>query len=113
MALTKSFNSDVQERAKSDPTFRRTLLRQSIDAILNSEMEVGYRLIRDYAGSVTYLDQIATELGLADDGVAWLFDAEVNVGGAQLIAVINAMLKREGMSLVTRRDIGPARGMLS
>ena len=109
MPTSRSFHDSMIDRAKSDPAFRRSLLRESTEAILNSEFDVGYRLIRDYMKSVSYLDQVSSDLGIEDDEVIGLFDPDSNIAGTQLVSVLILMLRHEGMALATRRQVGAIR----
>jgi hypothetical protein len=113
MPTSRSFHENMIDRAKSDPDFRRSLLRESTDAILNGEFDVGYRLIRDYMMSVSYLGQVGADLGVEEEEVVGLFDPDSNVAGTQLVAVLLLMLQHEGMALATRRQVGVVRRPLS
>lgn len=113
MPLTERFHTAIQKRARNDAAYRQSLLREGTDAILNGEFEVGYRLIGDYAGSVTYLDQVGEQIGLEDDAVLTLFDPDTNPGGSQLMAALIIMLHHEGLALSTRRQLGVGRRPLS
>jgi len=112
MPLTKPFHESIVELAKSDRGYRRELLRESVTAILNNEFGVGHSLIRDYVKSVRYLDALAKELDL-EDGVATLFDPDVNPSGIHLLSALSTMLREEGLSLTTRRQLDFSRPRLS
>ena len=47
MALTKDFRETVQARAKSDPAFRKGLLREALESYLSGEAMLGKELLRD------------------------------------------------------------------
>jgi len=112
MPHSKPFHESIVELAKSDRGYRRELLRESVTAILNNEFGVGHSLMRDYVKSVRYLDGMAKELDL-EDGIAVLFDPDVNPRGIQLLSALSAMLREEGLSLSTRRQLDLNRPRLS
>lgn len=112
MPHTKPFHESIVQLAKSDRGYRRELLRESVTAILNNEFGVGHSLMRDYVKSVRYLDALAKELDL-EDGVATLFDPDVNPSGIHLLSTLSAMLREEGLSLTTRRQLDFSRPRLS
>ncbi|WP_341703639.1 hypothetical protein [Ferrovibrio sp.] len=115
MPTSRSFHEGVIERARSDPDFRRSLLRESVDAMLNGELEVGHRLVRDYIRAADYIDSMAEDMELDADisAVINLFDPDVNIGGSKLLQALMTMLQKEGLSLTTRRQIGFSRRPLS
>ena len=48
MAVTRSFKTMVEEPLASDPGFRESLLRESAETMLASDMETGKAVLRDY-----------------------------------------------------------------
>ncbi len=115
MPSFRSFHEGVVERAKTDADFRRSLLRECVDGLLNREFDVSYRLAKDYIRSVGFVDKLADELELDGgvDGVVSLFDPEVNIEGNKLLLALLIMLQNEGLSLTTRRQLSLQRQRLS
>jgi hypothetical protein len=48
MPLTHDFKETIHARAQRDTAFRRTLLRESVECILNGDLETGKSVLRDY-----------------------------------------------------------------
>lgn len=48
MALTRSFTETVKARAQADVEFRRELLREALETLLEGELDVGKAVLRDY-----------------------------------------------------------------
>jgi len=115
MPSFRSFHDGVVERARIDADFRRSLLRECADLLLNQEFEVAHRLAKDYILSADYIDKMAEDLELngGADAVVNLFDPEVNVEGSRLLMALVFMLQHEGLSLTTRRQLIVGRQRLS
>lgn len=115
MPSFRSFHDGIIERAKSDTEFRRSLLRECADLLLNREFEVAHRLAKDYILSANYIEKLSEELELdgGAESVINLFDPEVNAGGNKLFAALIIMLQAEGLALSSRRQVGLTRRPLS
>jgi len=115
MPSFRSFHDGVVERARIDPEFRRSLLRECTDLLLNREFEVAHRLAKDYILSADYIDTMSDDLELdgGAEAVINLFDPEVNGGGNRLFLALIFMLQKEGLSLATRRQLAVGRRQLS
>jgi hypothetical protein len=115
MPSFRSFHDGVVERAKVDTDFRRSLLRECADLLLNREFDVAHRLAKDYIRSADYIDKMSEELELDGgvDAVVNLFDPEVNIEGSKLLLALIIMLQNEGLSLATRRQLAFDRRRLS
>lgn len=56
MPLTRDFRETVRDRAQRDPEFRRGLLEEALQAVLEGEPEVAEVLLRDYLSATVGLD---------------------------------------------------------
>lgn len=115
MPSFRSFHEGVVERAKVDAEFRRSLLRECTELLLNREFEVAHRLAKDYILSAHYIEKMAEELELdgGAEAVINLFDPEVNSEGNRLLLALMIMLQNEGLALAARRQISFDRRRLS
>jgi hypothetical protein len=48
MALTKTFRDTVRARAQKDSVFRRELLREALNALVEGDLETGKAILRNY-----------------------------------------------------------------
>lgn len=99
MPVARSFHKIVQARARRDAGFRRELLINAVEALIDDEHEVAYRLLDHYLSGVTYLEELSNVLLISSRNIRGLFNCEVNPGGVGMIAAINEMLRREGLEL--------------
>ena len=47
MPLTRDFKETVQARVRSDPEFRRALLKESVESLLEGDVDTGKAVLRD------------------------------------------------------------------
>jgi hypothetical protein len=51
MPLTHDVKETIRARAQRDPAFREALLRESIECILNGDLDIGKSVLRDLSAS--------------------------------------------------------------
>jgi hypothetical protein len=51
MPLTYDFKQTIRARAQRDSAFRQALLRESVECILNGDLETGKSVLRDYVNA--------------------------------------------------------------
>jgi hypothetical protein len=59
MALTRGFKENVKARVQRDPAFRRELLREGVETILNGDAETGKNVLRNYINATIGLGDLA------------------------------------------------------
>ena len=64
MALTRDFRETVQARAQRDARYRRGLLSDAIEALLNSENALGREILRDYINATLGFPALAERTGI-------------------------------------------------
>ena len=70
MALTHDVKETVRARAQREQAFRRALLREAVESILNGDLESGKAVLRDYVNAT-----VGFQNGARDDGATIAFDA--------------------------------------
>ena len=59
MPLTRDFKETVQARVRSDPEFRRALLKESVESLLEGDVDTGKAVLRDYINGREATNQAA------------------------------------------------------
>ena len=59
MALTRDFKETIKARVQRDPTFRRELLREGVETMLNGDVETGKTVLRDYINATVGFGELA------------------------------------------------------
>ncbi len=65
MALTKNFRVLVQKRMAAEPAFGKALFRESVDAMLASDVDTCKAILRDYIKATTGFERLGAEKGHA------------------------------------------------
>ncbi len=65
VALTKNFRVLVQKRMAAEPAFGKALFRESVDAMLASDVDTCKAILRDYIKATTGFERLGAEKGHA------------------------------------------------
>jgi hypothetical protein len=52
MPLTHDFKETIRSRVQSDTDFRRALLREAVECLINGDLTVGKSVLRDYIHAI-------------------------------------------------------------
>lgn len=58
MALTRDFKETVQARLTQDPEYRRELLREGVECLLEGDLDTGKSTLRDYINATTGFEEL-------------------------------------------------------
>jgi len=58
MALTRDFKETVRARAAQDRAFRRALLQEAIDAMLEGDVATGKAILRDFINATVGFEEL-------------------------------------------------------
>ncbi|MBZ5572161.1 MAG: transcriptional regulator [Acidobacteriia bacterium] len=59
MALTRDFKETIQARVRRDPAFRKELLREGVESLLEGDVETGKTILRDYINATVGFSELA------------------------------------------------------
>jgi DNA-binding phage protein len=59
MALTREFKLTVRARVQRDASFRKELLRESVESFLAGDVETGKTILRDYINATVGFEKLA------------------------------------------------------
>jgi len=107
MALTRDFRETVQARARRDPTFRKGLLSDALEAYLSGEATLGKELLRDYINATIGFPKLAAETGIHAKTLHHMFGADGNPTTNNLSQIVACLQRSEGVRL----EVRPARPM--
>ena len=99
MPLTRDFKETVQARVRSDPEFRRALLKESVDCLLEGDVDTGKSLLRDYINATIGFEALGRLTGKQPKSLMRMFGPDGNPQARNLFEVINHLQKREGIRL--------------
>ena len=99
MPLTRDFRTTVMERAQRDREFREELLRESLEAMLNGNPQVGKDMLRDLINATIGFDELARRVNKSPKSIMRMFSTNGNPYSNNLFSVIEAIRQEEGVRL--------------
>lgn len=99
MVLTRKFKETVQLRVQQDPEYRKELIIESINAFLNSDIDTGKTLLRNYLNATEAIPSIALELEQNEKSIRRMLGPKGNPTLKNFINLLGACKKREGLEL--------------
>jgi DNA-binding phage protein len=103
MAVTRSFKSMVEQRLASDPGFRESLLRESVDTMLAGDMETGKAVLRDYIKATIGFTALGESIGTPSKSLIRMFGPKGNPNADNLFRVLGHLQKHAGIQLHVAR----------
>ncbi len=99
MALTREFKETVKARAARDPEFRKALLVEAVELLLEGDVETGKALLRNYINATIGFEELADNVGSPPKSLMRMFSANGNPRADNLFSVIHHLQKATGVHL--------------
>jgi len=97
MAITRDFKETIQTRALKDPKFRKGLLTESIESMLEGDIETGKSLLRDYINATLGFEKLASMTDTPPKSLMRMFSAKGNPTAQNLFGVLHTLTKQENI----------------
>ena len=107
MPLTKSFRETVQARARRDVKFRKALLGEAMQELLDGNLEDGRAALRSCINATIGFEKLGTALGRSPKSLMRMFGPSGNPTAENLLAVIGLLQVETGVRLQVRA-VAPA-----
>ncbi|HEY7846271.1 MAG TPA: transcriptional regulator [Bradyrhizobium sp.] len=101
MSLTRNFRETVQARARRDVKFRKALLGEAMQALLDGNLE-GRAALRSCINATIGFDKLGAVLGRSPKSLMRMFGPSGNPTAENLLAVISALQAETGVRLQVR-----------
>lgn len=95
MALSRDFKETIKARAETDPAFRRALVEEASECLLNNEFDTAKALVRDYINATVGFEALAQEVGTPTKSLMRMFGPRGNPQAKSLLPVIALIRRRE------------------
>lgn len=102
MAVTKDFKERVQQRAQRDADFRRGLLTEAIECLLNDDLETGKCLIRDYIKATIGFEALAEQTNMKPKSIMRSLSSTGNPTSKNLFTILHSLQRNEGLQFMVR-----------
>ncbi|WP_025772398.1 helix-turn-helix domain-containing transcriptional regulator [Thioalkalivibrio sp. HK1] len=113
MALTKDFKDTVQARARRDPVFRKALLQEGVECLLEGDIGTGKAVLRDYINATIGFEALSSAFDKSSKSLMRMFGPKGNPQAGNLFAVIRYLQEREGVRLEVKARRVADRGDVS
>ena len=91
MVLTREFQETVAKRVQKDTRFRRALLIEAVDALLESDLATGKALLRDYINATIGFETLAEVLDKDSKSIHRMLGPKGNPRADNLFAIIKVL----------------------
>ena len=102
MPLTRSFRETVQARAQRDVKFRRALLGEAMQLLLDGQLDDGRSALRSCINATIGFEKLGIALGRLPKSLMRMFGPSGNPTAENLLAVIGLLQAESGVRLQVR-----------
>jgi hypothetical protein len=102
MPLTRSFRETVQARALRDVKFRKALLAEAMQALLDGNLGEGRSALRSCINATIGFEKLGTALGRSPKSLMRMFGPSGNPTAGNLLGVIGVLQQQTGVRLQVR-----------
>jgi len=97
MPLTQDFKETIRARAQRDPAFRKALLREAVECILNGDLGTGKAVLRDYVNATVGFQDLEKRTKIPAKSLMRMLGPKGSPSAANLTSILTALQKTEGV----------------
>jgi hypothetical protein len=97
MPLTHDFKETIQARAQRDPKFRLALLRESVECVINGDLETGKAVLRDYVNATMGFQKLEKRTRIPAKSLMRMLGPKGSPSASNLSSILTALQKNEGV----------------
>ncbi len=97
MPLTHDFKETIRARAQRDSAFRLALLRESVECILNGDLETGKLVLRDYVNATVGFRNLEKHTRIPIKSLMRMLGPKGSPSVANFTSILTALQKNEGV----------------
>ena len=99
MALTRAFKNTIMERAENDAQYRRGLLTEAVNEILEGNLDVGKAMLRDYINATITFPALARKLNKSSKSIHRMLGPTGNPRMDSIIGILKVLQDQEQIRL--------------
>jgi hypothetical protein len=99
VALTGSIRELIDGYIANDPKYRRALIEEAVEALLEGDVETGKTILRDYIKATDGFEKLGHAIGAQPKSLIRMFGPRGNPQARNLFGVIGYLQKRDGLRL--------------
>jgi DNA-binding phage protein len=97
MALTRDFKETIRARVARDPKFRKELLREGINSMIDGDIATGKTILRDYINATVGFTELAEATHIPSKSLMRMLGPTGNPRADNLFEVVSFLQQREGV----------------
>jgi DNA-binding phage protein len=95
MPLTRDFKETIKARTGRDPEFRRALIAEAVECLLDNDFETVKSILRNHIDATMGFDELAREVGTPPKSLMRMLGPRGNPQARSLLPVIAHIRRRE------------------
>jgi DNA-binding phage protein len=95
--LTRDFKETIVARVRRDARFRRSLLKEAIDALLSGDVDTGKTVLRDYINATQGFEELAAAIHKSPKSLMRMLGPRGNPQASNLLEILAHLQQREGL----------------
>lgn len=99
MVLTRDFKQTVVARMQKDARFRRSLLAEAVETLLEGDLDTGKALLRDYVNATIGFETLAKEIGKDSKSVHRMLGSRGNPTAENIFTIVKILQEVADISL--------------
>jgi len=114
MALTRDFKETIKGRVQRDSAFRRELLREGVETMLNGDVETGKTVLRNYINATIGFVELARVTHHSPKSLMRMLGPQGNPQARNFFEIVSYLLHQEGIQFKLSAVVFPdTRGALA
>jgi DNA-binding phage protein len=101
MALTRAFRETVMERAVRDQEYRKGLLMEAVNEILEGNLDAGKAMLRDYINATITFPTLAQRLNKSSKSIHRMLGPNGNPRIDSIVGILKVLQDQEQIRLRT------------
>jgi DNA-binding phage protein len=97
MPLTHDFKETIRARAEHDPDFRRALLCEAVESIINGDLGSGKAVLRDYVNATVGFRDLERRTEIPAKSLMRMLGPKGSPSAANLTRILTALQETEGV----------------
>jgi DNA-binding phage protein len=97
MPLTRDFKETIRARVERDPKFRKELLREGLESMLNGDIDSAKTILRDYINATVGFTELAHATHIPSKSLMRMMGPNGNPRASNLLEVLSFLQHREGV----------------
>jgi hypothetical protein len=97
MPLTYDFKETIRARAQRDLKFRRALLCEAVECVINGDLETGKAVLRDYVNATVGFPDLEKQTQIPAKSLMRMPGPKGRPSAANLASIVTALKEAEGV----------------